>query len=94
MGSRRRGSFQEKEDTRGETERSSANPVSRIDAFTRGRSKLYDETKSMFGPQEPTEYLSISVARDGVASKRADADWPRSNDFSARFVRWLADRDT
>lgn len=43
-----------------------------IDAFSKegrgGRSKLYDETKSMFGPQEPTEYLSISVihAMDSV----------------------------
>lgn len=41
----------------------------------------------MFGPQQPTEYLSISVihAMDSVL-KGPRADWPRSNDFSARFV--------
>ena len=49
---------------REEREARETRTASRTDAFTRGWSKLYDETKSMFGPQEPTEYLSISVARE------------------------------
>ena len=60
----RRFSRKKERNPRGEWETGETRTASRTDAFTRGRSKLYDETKSMFGPQEPTEYLSISVARE------------------------------